>query len=183
MAEAEKDKKPGAPEAAAEAAPAKKGPPIKVIGMVAVLMLAEAAGVYVFVGMTAGRTQTASAEIKGGDQKAAQETTEMEIADDKFQNLQDGHVWLWDISIVLKVKKKYEPYINEQLEKRAAEIKEGIDQIIRRAQPGYLREPDLTTINRQLTAYLNKAIEPDPADGSSRIERVMIPKCRGIEMP
>src|SRR5690242_19686007 len=105
MAEAEKDKKPAAPEGAAEAATAKKGPPIKVIGVVAVLMLAEAAGVYVFVGMTAGRTQTASAEIKGADQKSAQETTEIELADDKFQNLQDGHVWLWDISIVLKVKK------------------------------------------------------------------------------
>src|SRR5262249_41655843 len=158
MAEAEKDKKPAAPEAA-EAAPAKKGPPIKVIGVVALLMLAEAAGVYVFVGMTAGGSKAPAAEIKGADEKAAQETTEIELADDKFQNLQDGHVWLWDISMVLKVKQKHEKYVNEQLEKRAAEIKEGIDQIIRRAQPGYLREPDLTTINRQITAYINKVIE------------------------
>jgi flagellar basal body-associated protein FliL len=178
MADAEKDKKPAAPEGDAAA----KKPPIKVIGVVAVLMLAEAAGVYFFVGMTGGHAATANAEIKGADEKEAQEAVEIELVDDKFQNLQTGHVWVWDIAIALKVKKKHEAYVEEQLENRAAEIKEGVGQIIRRAQHSYLREPDLTTINRQITAFLAKVLEPDPADGSSRIERVLIPKCKGMQI-
>jgi hypothetical protein len=184
MSDAAKDKKPAAaPAAPAEAEPsAKKKPPLKVMGVVAGLMLAEAAGVYVFVSLTGPRAQSASAEVHGADDASSREAVEIELVNDKFQNLQSGHVWMWDIQIVLKVKKKYEAFVEGELTKRSAEITEGVGQIIRRAQHNHLREPDLTTINRQITAYLAKAIEADPADGSSRIERVLIPKCKGMQI-
>ena len=182
MADAEKDKKPAAaPPPEPEASPKKK-PPLKVVGVVAALMVAEAAGVYLFVGLTGPRAQSASADIQGAEDKAAQEAVEIELINDKFQNLQTGHVWVWDMQIVLKVKKKYEAYVEGELTKRSAEITEGVGQIIRRAQHNHLREPELTTINRQITAYLAKAIEPDPADGSARIERILIPKCKGMQI-
>lgn len=181
MSEAPKKEKPAAaPEA--EAATAKKKPPIKVIGLVGGLMIAEAVGVYLFVGMTGRAPQAAEAQIKGADQASEHESVEIELADDKFQNLQTGHVWIWDISIYLKVQKKHEKYITEELAKREAEIKEGVGQIIRRAQHSSLREPELTTLNRQLMAYLEKTFKPDDADGSSRVERVLIPKCKGIQV-
>jgi len=180
MADAEKDKKPAAT-AEAESA-GKKKPPIKVLAIVAGLMIAEGAGVYLFVGLTGPKAQTASAEVKGADAKDEHEFVEIELVDEKFQNLQTGDVWVWDIAIALKVKKKYETYVQGELEKRSAEIKEGISQIVRRAQHSQLREPDLTTINRQVTAYLNTIIEPDPATTSSRIERVLIPKCKGLQL-
>jgi hypothetical protein len=183
MADAEKDRKPAAAPAAPEPeTSAKKKPPLKVLGVVAGLMLAEAAGVYLFVGLTGPRAQSASAEIQGAEDKAAQEAVEIELVNDKFQNLQTGHVWMWDMQIVLKVKRKYEAYVDGELTKRSAEITEGVGQIIRRAQHNHLREPELTTINRQIAAYLAKAIEPDPADGSPRIERVLIPKCKGMQI-
>jgi flagellar basal body-associated protein FliL len=181
MAAADKDKKPATPEG--EAAPAgKKKPPLKVIIIVAGLMAAEAGGVYLFVGMTGPKTQIASAEVQGADQKADHEFIELQLVDEKFQNLQTGNVWVWDIAIYLKVKAKYEGYVSEVLEKRQAELKEGVAQIVRRAQHSHLRETDLTTLNRQLTAYLNTVIEPDTATGASRIERVLIPKCKGLQL-
>jgi flagellar basal body-associated protein FliL len=161
--------------------PAKKKRPVKVIAAVAGLMVAEAVGVYVLIGMTGSGTQHAAAEIHGADQGELQQLVEIGLVEDKFQNMQTGKVWLWDTQIVLKVKKKNEALVSEELEKRSAEIMEGIAQIVRRAQHAHLREPELTTLNRQLAAYLDKALGLDP-DGSSRVERVLIPRCKGFQI-
>jgi flagellar basal body-associated protein FliL len=168
------------PEADANAAEAKKKPPMKVIGLVAGLMIAEAIGVVLLVGMI-GRPQTAAAEIQGLDQREELQSTEITLVEDKFQNLQSGRVWIWDMQIVLKVKKRNQHHIEAELEKRSAEIREGVAHIVRRAQHSHLREPDLITVNRQLTAYLEKAFGTD-AEGRSRIERVLIPRCKGFQI-
>jgi flagellar basal body-associated protein FliL len=167
-----------APEGAADK---KKRPPVKVLAIVGGLMVAEAAAVYLFVGMTGSRAQNAAAEIKGAEENALEQPVEISLVDDKFQNMQTGRVWMWDVQIVLKVKKKHEEYITTELARREAEIKEGVAQVMRRAQHSHLREPELTTLNRQLTAYLDTVFGPD-ADGESRIERVMIPKCKGFQV-
>lgn len=183
MADADKKtKKDDKPAPAAEGDAAKKKPPIKLIGIVSALMLVEGLGVYLFVGMTGSRAQSAAAEVHGEHDANANETVEIDLVDDKFQNLQTGRVWVWDVQIVLKAKQKHEAVISEEMGKRAAEIKEGIGQIIRRAQHSQLREPELTTINRQIAAYLDTIIKPDEADGHSRIERVLIPKCKGLQI-
>ncbi len=168
------------PKTAAPATTPKKRP-LKVIAIVAGLMLAEAAGVYVLIGLTGSGTQQAAAEIHGADQAELQQLVEIEILEEKFQNMQTGRAWIWDTQIVLKVKVKNEAFVTGELEMRAAEIREGISQIMRRAQHAHLREPELTTLNRQLTAYLDKAFGPDP-DGHSRVERVLIPRCKGFQI-
>lgn len=182
MADADKKKADKPAGAAAAEATAKKKPPIKVIAIVAGLMAVEAAGVYFFVGMTGGQAKTAEAQVDGAEHAAAQETVEIPLVDEKFQNMQTGNVWVWDMAIVLKVKSKHEAAISEDLEKRKAEVSEGISQIIRRAQHSQLREPDLTTINRQVAAYLETIIKPDAATGHSRIDRILIPKCKGLQI-
>jgi flagellar basal body-associated protein FliL len=68
--------------------------------------------------------------------------------------------------------------VNKVLETRAAEMKEGISMIFRRAQHTHLREPGLETLNRQLTSFLDSVFGKD-AEQKSRIERVVIPKCKG----
>jgi len=120
--------------------------------------------------------------VEGAEERAGEEPDEIDLVDDKFQNMQTGHVWVWDIAVVLKAKHKNAAAIETQLSKRNAEIKEGISQIIRRAQHSQLREPDLTTINRQIAAYLDTVIKPDEATGTSRVERVLIPKCKGLQI-
>lgn len=169
------------PAPAEGAAESKKRPPIKVLAIVGGLMVAEAAAVYMFVGMTGSGTKSASAEIHGAAEAELQQPVEIALVDDKFQNMQTGRVWMWDVQIVLKVKKKNEEFISGELGKREAEIKEGVAQVMRRAQHSHLREPELTTLNRQLTAYLDTVFGPD-ADGETRIERVMIPKCKGFQV-
>src|SRR5262245_26610116 len=103
-----------APAAAAGVAPKGKSP-IKIIAIVGAMMLAEAGGVYVLVGMSGACAQTANAEIKGEAQAELAQPVEIELVDEKFQNMQTGRVWIWDTQIVLKVKKKNEPFIEEAL--------------------------------------------------------------------
>lgn len=173
--------KPKAPEASAEpAAPAKKGLPIKTIAVVAVLMVVEAA-VVVFalglIGPQASHAQTEQTEVVHDD---SDETMEVEVASDKFQNLSTGRVWIWDLSIFLQVKNKNAEAVKLVLEQRSAEIKEGLSQIISRAQHNQLKEPERQTLIRQINAFLEKIRGMTDSDGKPLVERVMIPKCRGF---
>lgn len=162
------------------AAEGKKKPPIKIIGLVAVLMIVEAAGVFFIVSATAKKPAAAeAAHIEGLDEVDHNASVELPLLDEKFQNMQTGGVWIWDTEIILKVKEKDSEYVTGQLENRAAEIKEGVSMIFRRAQHNQLREPGLETVNRQVTAYLNKILGND-AENQPRLERVLIPKCRGF---
>ena len=175
------DEKKPAPESKKEGEPAKKKLPIKVVGIVAGIMVAEAAGVYILIGMTSPKPVAAEQELQGADHAAGQQTVEIELVDDKFQNMQTGRVWMWDMKIVLKAAQKNQSHIEAELEQRSSEIQEGIAQIVRRAQHSHLKEPDLVTLSRQLTAYADKVFGHD-AQGNSRVERVMIPKCRGVDV-
>ena len=197
--EAKKKDEPGAAPAAAGGGEAKKKPPIKLIGIVAALMLAEGAAVYVVVGMSNKKPQVAEAKgIEGG--KAAgghggeggehgaggggevlDENAEIELklVEDKLQNMQTGRVWLWDVAVYVKVKKKNETIVAEQLKRREAEIKEEVSRVFSRAQHSQLKEPGKETLNRQLTALVHKIFGTD-AEGTPRVERVLIPRCRGF---
>ncbi len=169
-----------AEEAKVEATPTKKGPSLKLIIVIAGLMVVEAVGVIFLVGMLGPKPQSAVAEVHGEDGAEQQSSVEIELVDERFQNMQTGRVWIWDMKIFLKVKKKNAEFVKGELEQRNAEILEGISQIVRRAQHSHLKEPELTTLSRQFAAYLDKSLGKDP-DGNSRIERILIPKCKGMQ--
>ncbi|MBY0113922.1 MAG: hypothetical protein K2Y21_13980 [Phycisphaerales bacterium] len=160
--------------------PAKGGLPIKTIGIVAVLMVVEAAAVFFVVGSSMKKPTEAKAHDLHSEEDAQLEAlVELPLVEDKFQNMTGGTTWIWDASVFMKVKKRDEEKVNEMLQARQAEIKEGISLVFRRAQNGQLKEPGLETLNREITAFMNEIIEKAP-DGTSRIQRILIPKCRGF---
>ena len=159
---------------------AKKKSPIKLVGIVGAIMVIEAVGVFMVVGATGKKPADAHAEeIKGAEHADTEQTVEIPLVEDKFQSMQGSQIWIWDVNIVLKAKKKNEEMISTALEARAAEIHEAVAMIFRRAQLLQLREPGLETINRQVSAYMNKLLGKDP-EGKDRFERVVIPKCKGF---
>lgn len=158
----------------------KKKLPIKVIAIVAALMLGEGAVVFVFISMMGRGPQDADAAVLAGQVEAGRNApVEILLVDDRFQNHSTGRVWLWETKVYIKVKKKNETFVQEILDQRKAEIATGVGQIIRSAQQGHLKEPHLETIGREITAFVNKTFGTDP-DGENRVDRVLIPKCRGI---
>lgn len=162
---------------------AKKKPPIILLAVVAIMMIAEAGVVYVVASMTSGGSTASAAELEG-EVAEGDELVEVELLADQFQNTQSGRVWEWQTEIYVKVRQKNldgPRGVNPTLEKRNAEIKEGVSLIFRRAQHKHLQEPGLQTISRQVTAYINEVFGKD-ADGLPRIERVVIPVCKGFEV-
>lgn len=189
MAEAEAKK-----EAAEQAEGPKKKSPMMLIGVIAGVMVLEAVGVYFVVSTLSHKPEAATAkQISGAhgeggegdghgaapDHSDAEAPVELKLVEEKFQNMSAGKAWLWDAALFLQVKNKNSNFVKETLKAREAEVKEGVAMIFRKATLNQLKEPGLETVNRQVLAFVNKVIEPD-ADGKSRVERILIPKCRGF---
>jgi flagellar basal body-associated protein FliL len=176
----DKKKAPEGGEAPAEDAAPKKKSPMKLAVIVGGVMVLEAVALFMILGATSGKPQGANAaELTGHDAAAEERTVEVPLLEEEFQTMQGSQIWIWDTNVVLQVKKKNEAYVTQQLEERAAEISEAVAQMFRRASPNQLREPGMDTLNRQITAYLSKMFGKD-AEGHERLEKVLIPKCRGF---
>lgn len=157
----------------------KKKLPIKVIGIVAGLMIAEGAAVYVLLGTGKPQESHADAHVEHLVEDDSEKTQELELVSDRFQNMTSGQAWVWDLSVFLQVKNKNSDQVAAVLEQRQAELREGLAQIVGRARHTQLTEPERQTLIRQIAAYLDK-IEGLSADGKPLIERVIIAKCRGF---
>lgn len=181
---ADKDKKDKAEKGAdsAEAAPARKGLPLKTLIVVAALMLVEGVGLFFVLGSLGGpKASSAATDSKHLAHDESEETEEvrlLEKEDERFQNLASGQVWVWNVSIYLQVKTKNTERVERVLEGRKAEIKEGLSQIIGRSQIAQLKEPERQTLNRQVAVLLDKIMGQD-SEGKPLIERILIPTCSG----
>ena len=157
----------------------KKSGGLKMILIIAVMMIIEGAGVFFLVSSMSGPKDVAADEIEGLEGTGDEAPVELKLVEDRFQNMQTGRVWEWRVQIYLRVRQKNVDEIKAIEERDAASIKEGVALIFRRANDRYLREPGLETITRQLTTYLNEVFGLD-ADGLPRIDRVIIPECKGF---
>ena len=180
---ADKDKKDKAekPAEAVAEAPKKKGLPLKTIIIIAAIMLVEGVGVFFVLGALGGPKSSKAAdthELKHDDSEETKEIRILEKEDEKFQSHSSGQVWVWNVSIYVQAKNKNSERVEKVLESRKAEIKEGLSQIVGRAQLSQLKEPERQSLNRQVSALLEKIIGQD-ADGKPLIERVLIPTCSG----
>ncbi len=177
-----KDKQEKHAESVPADAPKKKGLPLKTIVIIAALMLVEGVGVFFVLGALGGpkasRAETDPKHLAHDDSEDTTEIRLLEKDDEKFQSHSSGQVWVWTVSIYVQVKNKNSERVGRVLETRKAEIKEGLSQIIGRAQIAQLKEPERQSLNRQASALLEKIIGQDP-DGKALIKRILIPTCSG----
>lgn len=150
----------------------KKGNPLILVGVVGVLMLLEAVGVYAVTSIMSPKTAEADVGLEAVVDED-EETSELLLVEDRFINISTGRVWQWQATIHVIVKNKNLERVQADMEKRAAEIKEGVAEIIAGAQDRHLREPARDTVKRQLTAYVNEVFGAD-GEGEPRIERIVI---------
>ncbi len=157
----------------------KKGLPIKTIGIVLALLIAEGVGVVAVLSM-GGTPET----VKGGELELTpmdelETLGELLIVREKFPNHSSGRVWLWDVEVQVQIKEKNREYVENTLSERQAEIKTGVGRIIRTAHNNQLQEPNLETMTRQITQYLREVFGSD-ADGEPRVEKVLLPQFVGF---
>lgn len=184
MADKKPDEKKQAAPADEAAPPKKKGGGVKIIGAVAVLMIAEGAGL--FLALKGGPAKTEASEVHPNlEEDHSQQKEEVVVVEDQFQNMQTGSVWIWDVAIYAEVKSVHSEQLQEILERRSGAVREGISQIFSRAQHAQLKEPERLTLNRQISAFLSKLLEEEvptaeAGEKDKLIERILIPKCRGF---
>ncbi len=152
---------------------------LKMILIIAVIMIVEGAGLYVILSKMGGPKAIEASELAGLEDSGEEAPVEVELLKERFQNMQTGRVWEWRVEIFLRVRTKNLAEITRLQERDAATLKEGVALIFRRAHDRHLREPDLATITRQVTTYLNEQFGVDP-DGIPFIDRVIIPECKGF---
>lgn len=174
-------KEPPAKPAAEPQEPAKKGLPIKTIGIVAVLLVAEAAAMFFLLGATGKpkETEAALVDAQGAGKPDKGALVELNVVKERFPNNSTGRPWIWDAEIVVQVKGSEGERIQGVLESRAAEIRTGIGRIWRTAQQAHFNEPGLETLTRQVTAFLDELLGPD-AEGHSQLKRVLVARCVGF---
>jgi flagellar basal body-associated protein FliL len=123
-----------------------------------------------------GGASEVRADPAAKDQAAqAEQPVEVLIVDSKFQNTRTGRSYLYDTEVYIVAKQKHEDYVKKRLEARKAQIVTDIATIIRRAEPSYFDEPELSTLTRQIRADL-KRVFGQTEQGKSYIDKVLIKK-------
>lgn len=169
----------GAP---SEEAQKKGGLPIKTIAIILVLLIGEAIGLVVVMGMLGKPAgAVADADLATGQTAVGDELRELPVLNEKFTNGSTGRIWIWETELLIQVKQKHEEEVKMRLEQRLAEIRTGIAGIVSEAQHHHLTEPKHTTVTRQCLEYLRRDIfENDAATNEPMIQGVLIPQCLGF---
>jgi flagellar basal body-associated protein FliL len=187
---AEKEKKPEAAPAAAPAPAAaaadkgdkKKGgmlskTPVLVGGAMLLEGIVLIAGVYVLRGPTpaaaSGAELVAPAEGEHGAAAPADENRNIEVKLIEFraQNKQSGRTFLYDVSMSLLTKAKYEKEIKQSITDHEALIQDRIRTIIAESDPDKLAggsEPGMETLRRQVKHAMGLIL------GEDKIQEILI---------
>ena len=128
------------------------------------LMLVEGAGILIAVKyLGGGPQQTEAGEgIDGdGDQGLLGDETELRVTDMVSFNSTDGRVFVYQISVYASVETEHSEKIETLLELRKNTIDDRLSKVIRAADPKYLDEPGLETMQRQFKHELDQILGDD----------------------
>ncbi|MCA9305478.1 MAG: hypothetical protein KDA16_03035 [Phycisphaerales bacterium] len=152
--------------------------PLKTIIIVMAMLVVEA-GVLVAALSMFGGPSKAVADDGVVEPSPDALLVEIPVVHEKFNNSATGRVWLWDTEVLIQVREKDQPAIEDILTRRQAEIRTGISAIVASAQHGYFTEPGRKTLTRQLEDYLREVFK-QRGETESRVAMVLIPKCVGM---
>jgi flagellar basal body-associated protein FliL len=181
----------------AEAAPKESGAPVAAKGglltktpvLLGGVMLIEAVVLFAGFKFIMGGAKNANAadlttpvkkegkEGADGDKSASQDpsdTTELQLLAARFPNKRSGHTFLYDVKIVLSVKKDSADKVKAIVGNHDALIQDRVRTIIAESDPDKLgggAEPGLETLRRQVKYQLDEIV------GDGLIDDVLIPQC------
>ncbi len=95
-----------APEAKAEA-PKKGGLPVKTIGIILGLLVAEGAGIVVLMNVMGKPSEVKATELHDDHSAEEAKLVELPVIAEKFTNNSSGQLYVWDIEVLVKAKAKH----------------------------------------------------------------------------
>lgn len=157
------------------------GLPIKTIGLVAAMLLGEAAIIVVAMTMLGQPSEVQGVPLDGLDEngEGIKATVEIPLLHERLSNMSRGMSMVYDTEILLVVPTEHEEFVTAQLEEKRGQIRTGVSKIWRAAKPSYFEDPGYETLSEQTRELLLGLFDGAPNEGAY-IERVLIPKCMGF---
>lgn len=157
------------------AAPSPKGRLVPVM-IVAALMGVEGVGVFFLANALSPDPVSVLGETLGdgetnGANSGAMDLAEVELAECRPSNLMSGQIITFQIRVTALVAAVDLERAEELAEANRARIQDGVNTVMRSAEPKYLSEPTLQTLRRRLKKEFDQIFGDDQL-----IKRVLIPQ-------
>ena len=157
------------------AAPSSKGRLVPVM-IVAALMGVEGVGVFFIAGALSPAPESVLGETLGdgetnGTGSDAMKLAEVELAECRPSNLMSGQIITFQIRVTALVAAADLERVEELADANRARIQDGVNTVMRSAEPKYLSEPTLQTLRRRLKKEFDRIFGDDQL-----IKRVLIPQ-------
>lgn len=180
MAEKKSDAKTDAkPEGGADA-PAKKGG-MKFV-LVTVALLAIEGGVLYALFAMGGPKHVEASEPAVVANPEEEKPVELLLLDDRLVNDRTGISYLYDTEIYVKVRKKDEAWVKDQIERTRNELRSQIGGIWRTAEPHHFQEPLFDTLTRRVETAMRERFDHHSVDGKPTVEKCVLVVGTGIRV-
>jgi len=159
---------------------------LKVVAVLLAVLFLEIGGIFLylhFMGQgnpptaATGRPDPAGMMMDGAQTEEDEQSKLMElvVVDDKFVNSSTGQMFLYDVKIVMLVRKPLVESLKKRLEEQTARVTSEIAAIMRKASPQAFKEERLQTLSSQLLARLRDHFGKD-ANDKPIVQEILIPK-------
>ena len=154
----------------------------KTVIRMAIILVIEAV-VIVGVFFIFGGPPEVSAMGPDGIEAAEDEMiVEMLVLDDRLPNNKSGVTYIYDSSIYVQVKKKYERRVKSELDQFENEIRSKIYAVWKTSEPQAFQEPMLETLTRKIDAMFNERFGSDQETGERIITKCVIVMGTGMRI-
>ena len=175
------DKKESKSDADGGEAPAKKSGGMKLIIIVALLLGVEGGLLYFFFARGAPK-QVEAAEPVVVSNPEDEKLVELLVLDDRLVNDRTGISYLYETEIYVKVRKKDESWVKDEIERSKNEIRAKVGGIWRTAEPTHFQEPLFETLTRRVETVLRERFDHKSTDGKSVVDRCVLVVGTGIRI-
>ncbi len=165
---------------AAGDAPAKKGG-MKFMALTAGLLVVEGAAIVGFFSMTGPKHVEAEVPVVVANPEETK-AIELLLLDDRLVNDRTGLAYLYEVEVYVKVRKKDESWVKEEIERSRNELRAEVGGIWRTAEPHHFQEPTFETLTRRIEGTLRERFDHRSTDGKPTIDRCVLVVGTGIRI-
>ncbi|MSR40929.1 MAG: hypothetical protein EXS10_03395 [Phycisphaerales bacterium] len=165
---------------AGDAAPAKKGG-MKFMAITAGLLVVEGAAIVGFFSMTGPKHVEAEVPVMIANPEESK-PIELLLLDDRLVNDRTGLAYLYEVEVYVKVRKKDEVWVKEEIERSRNELRAEIGGLWRTAEPHHFQEPTFETLTRRIEGVLRERFDHRSADGKPTVDRCVLVVGTGIRI-
>ncbi|MFZ9882202.1 MAG: hypothetical protein ACO3QC_12465 [Phycisphaerales bacterium] len=161
-------------------AAAKKGG-MKFAIITVALLAVEGAGLYAFFSM-GGPKHVEATEPALVANPEEEKPVELLLLDDRLVNDRTGISYLYDTEIYVKVRKKDELWVKDEIERTKNEIRAQVSGIWRTAEPHHFQEPMFDTLTRRIETAMRERFDHRSVDGKPTVEKCVLVVGTGIRV-